>query len=104
MPHIYDSDHHPTNAYIPKISLEPYTPIEFVSGFVNLECRSIHEGRVLDPPIIFQSEIKRSFRTIKFDCLLKTNEKICPYFILEFFHAISLIRNKDRSLSLWFCI
>lgn len=104
MPHIYDFDHHLTNVYIPKISLEPYLPPYFVQSFKSLESRYIHKGRILNTSLVFQQEISSTFRPINFECLLTINEQICPCFMLDFLREIKLVGNEDQSFSLLFRI
>ena len=104
MPHIFDFDLHLTHAYIPKISLEPYTPPEFVQSFRDIESRYIHEGRTIDPLYVTQEYIDRAFQTIGFECFLTINEFICPRFIQEFFSEVKIKRIQDNSMHLTFRI
>ena len=104
MSHEYEFDFSLTSVYTPNISLEPNTPSNHVRGFNNLETYYFHEERVVDSPLIFQEGINTSFRTIGLEGLLGISEKICPQFVLEFFRQVELVRNEDRSLSLWFYI
>ena len=104
MPHIFDYDLHRTHSYIPKISLEPYLPPEFVQSFRDVESRYIHEGQIIDHSYVTQERIERAFQPIGLDCLLNINEHICPRFILEFFHEIKVKRIQDNSIHLTFSI
>ena len=99
MPHIYDFDLSRTLSYIPKVSSEPYLPVDFVQSFKNVESRGIHEGRTVDPQLIAQEQIDIAFHAIGFDSLLTINEQICPRFILEYFREIKIKRNQDNSIS-----
>ena len=82
MSHEYDFDHLLTDTYIPQISQEPTTPGNHIRAYVNLETRRFHEGRFVDPSLIYHRDINTSFRDIGFDCLLHINEYICPHFVL----------------------
>ena len=62
MRHTYDFDHNLTNYYIPNISTEPYTPLDVILSFKNLESRYLHEGRNVNPNLTFYEEVKRAFR------------------------------------------
>ena len=104
MSHEFEFDFSLTSVYTPNISLEPNTPGNHVRGFNNLENRHFHEGRIVDTSLQFEEGINTSFRAIGLECLLEINEKICPRFIMEFFRQVELVRNEDRSLSLWFYI
>ena len=85
MSHEYDFDHLLTDTYTPEISREPTTPGSHIRAYVNLETRRFHEGRVVDPSLVYHRDINTSFRAIGFDCLLHINEHICTCFVLEFF-------------------
>ena len=104
MSHEYDFDHLLTDTYTPEISQEPTTLGNHIRAYVNLETRRFHEGRVVDPSLVYHRDINTSFRAIGFDCLLHINEYICPRFVLEFFRQVELVRNEDQSLSLWFWV
>ena len=100
MPHIFDYDLHRTHSYIPKISLEPYLPPDFVESFRTLESRYIHEGRAIDPSYVVEENLSTNFQIIGLESLLTLNESICPRFVLEFFSVVKIKRDQNYSIHL----
>ena len=104
MPSNKQQDYQDTAHYIPMYHRKDGLSLDDRKAFKLLERRLFHEGRVVDPSFLANTDIREVFGTIGFDCLLDINEQICPVFVLEFYKTMGIIRNDNGSISIEFTI
>ncbi|GJY24620.1 hypothetical protein Tco_0398278 [Tanacetum coccineum] len=86
-----------TKSYIPKISNDSYIPNYLKPIIQNLECRAIHEGRLVKPESTKYDNIKTMFKAIKLTKIYNLHEAICPRFLLEFISSMEIIHEKNQN-------
>ncbi|GJS16028.1 hypothetical protein Tco_0410500 [Tanacetum coccineum] len=65
----------------------------------------IHEGCIIDSTFLDdQPNLRLTFATIGFDCLLNINEKTCHIFVLQFYKSVRIIRNLNGTIFIAFII
>ncbi|GJT51564.1 hypothetical protein Tco_0977721 [Tanacetum coccineum] len=71
--------------------------------YMELEKRLFHEGRVIHPIFLANTNIVATFLAINFQCLLTISEPICTRFVIEFYR-IEISKEEDISISICFKI
>ncbi|GKB35556.1 hypothetical protein Tco_0880498 [Tanacetum coccineum] len=95
-------DYKNTKDYIPIISHQFRPPIR--EKIRNLEQRCIHEGRVVFDNFADLNYVRSLFEFIEFECLLESNEQVCPRFILEFYSQFHLSYSNEGEMFVEFVI
>ncbi|GJY08516.1 hypothetical protein Tco_0375570 [Tanacetum coccineum] len=98
-------DHHDTAHYIPMYHRTGGFTGHEREVYKSLVSRLFHEGRVIKPTYLDdQPNLRPTFATIGFDCLLNINEKICLIFVLQFYKSVCIIRKLNGTIAIAFII
>ncbi|GKB45911.1 hypothetical protein Tco_0896664 [Tanacetum coccineum] len=105
MPKSIHLDHHDTAHYISMYHRTGGFTGHEREVYKSLISRLIHKGHVLDSTFLDdQSNLRPTFASIGFDCLLDISEKIYPIFVLQFYKSVRIIRNLNGTISISFII
>nr|GEY82782.1 hypothetical protein [Tanacetum cinerariifolium] len=104
MPKAIHRDHQDTAFYFLKYHQTPGVLDVDRSIFKNHERCFFHKGRVVHSSYLDDSNIRKIFFAINFDCLLNIDEQICPLLVLEFYKSVRITQNFDQTILIAFII
>nr|GEV06746.1 retrovirus-related Pol polyprotein from transposon TNT 1-94 [Tanacetum cinerariifolium] len=91
-----------TKEYLPRVHRTRQMDKELKESYRTLDKRIFHEGRIVTPSFISESNMLPFFQAVGLEPFLTLNEPICPRFVVEFYHSLEVKRDKELNPSIEF--